>query len=187
MTYKFNITQNPEELYEILKLTLLKAFSKPDLGLNYIGAELVDSWRDIWEERDGNMYYATIMQVYAYGYGFSTDFIVILTPFDCYFGSMYVRKIDITRLNPIRKKELTKFYRQYMQSKYSDTWTNAFNEYIERVKKQEQNLAIQSIKSIEETVKDSTEQNIEDIINKIYCKMLQGIESNINEEQMFKK
>lgn len=163
--YDFNMEKvNGLEMYGILKPELIKAFNK-HYGESYNDLEFVHRGNWFKDEKDGKNYPIITLQVLAYkGYDrwVGTYFVIKLTPFDCYFSEDRIMNGNIQAIGGLRNKELTKFYRQQMQSKYGKEWTEAFNAYINRVKQYRQ-----------------------DILNEAYNESMKKIENDIKEEQTF--
>lgn len=157
------------DMLEILKPELAKVLGRCEKGYvdsNSIKLQMRNPW--VKEELDGRTYdvknlYITFTTNYESYYKFC--YVVKLTPFNCYFCDEATHRKNLCQPSkyPVqRDKNLTQFYRRKMQELYGENWTNAFNAYIERVKKYKK-----------------------EILDEAYQESIREIERDIAEEQTF--
>lgn len=157
------------DMFEILKPALSNIFTKQLHSPVFMGS-ITLLMRDGWvkKEADNKKYKTKHLHIEFHpltNLEYKQYYVIKLTPFNCYFCDESTHRKGLAQPDKYpdqRDEYLTKFYRRKMQKLYGENWTNAFNAYIERVKKYKK-----------------------DILDEAYNESLKEIERDITEEQTF--
>ncbi len=162
--YNFEIKNVDEiDMLEILKPALSDIFTK-QLHSPVLMGSITLVMRDGWvkKEADNKEYKTKHLHIEFHpinNFGYKQYYVIKLTPFNCYFCDRATHKkglVNPSKYPDQRDEYLTRFYRRKMQELYGETWTNAFNEYIERIKKHKRDILDEayqeSIREIEDTI-----------------------------------